>query len=85
MSDLQKAATGHEVTTLVSLHQVNIAAHFGDRFLGFKDGRLAFDVDRTGLTHDVIDDLYGDVETVGLPEERTSERKPPTADRKAKP
>jgi phosphonate transport system ATP-binding protein len=85
MEYLQKAATGHEVTTLVSLHQVNIAAHFGDRFLGFKDGRLAFDVDRAGLTHEVIDDLYGNVETVGLPEERTSELEPPVTERKVKP
>jgi phosphonate transport system ATP-binding protein len=69
MGYLKKAANVHEVTALVSLHQVNIAAHFGDRFLGLRDGRLVFDVDRQGLTPDLIDDLYGSVETVGLAED----------------
>jgi phosphonate transport system ATP-binding protein len=66
MGYLKKAADAANVTTLVSLHQVNIAAHFGERFIGLRDGRLLFDVDRGELTPGLIDDLYGDVETVGL-------------------
>ncbi|RLM94979.1 phosphonate ABC transporter ATP-binding protein [Haloarcula sp. Atlit-7R] len=66
MGYLRKAAMEHNVTALVSLHQVNIAAHFGDRFIGLKDGQKLFDVGREGLTPDLIDDLYGSVETVGL-------------------
>jgi phosphonate transport system ATP-binding protein len=68
MGYLRKAAIEHDVTALVSLHQVNIAAHFGDRFIGLRDGELVFDVDREGLTPDLIDRLYGNVETVGLAE-----------------
>lgn len=68
MRYLKQAAIDRNITTLVSLHQVNIAAHFGDRFLGLKDGRLVFDGGREDLTPGIVDDLYGDVETVGLSE-----------------
>ncbi len=66
MGYLAKAARVHQVTALVSLHQVNIAAHFGERFIGLRDGQKLFDVGRDGLTPSLIDDLYGDVETVSL-------------------
>ncbi|MFB6250073.1 MAG: phosphonate ABC transporter ATP-binding protein [Halobellus sp.] len=66
MGYLKKAATEHDVTALVSLHQVNIAAYFGERFIGLRDGEKLFDVRRDDLTPELIDDLYGDVETVGL-------------------
>jgi phosphonate transport system ATP-binding protein len=66
MDYLKKAAGVHEVTALVSLHQVNIAAHFGDRFIGLRDGQLLFDCGPEALTAERIDNLYGSVETVGL-------------------
>lgn len=70
MGYLWKAADEHDVTALVSLHQVNIAAHFGDRFIGLRDGQKVFDVRRDGLTPELIDDLYGNVETVGLADQK---------------
>jgi len=66
MEYLNQAADSADVTTLVSLHQVNIAAHFGEQFIGLRDGKLLFDVEDDELTPDLIDDLYGSVETVGL-------------------
>ena len=66
MGYLKKAAAVHEVSALVSLHQVNIAAHFGERFIGLRDGQLLFDVGPDELTPELVDDLYGNVETVGL-------------------
>lgn len=74
MGYLKKAATLQEVTTLVSLHQVNIAAHFGERFIGLRDGQLLFDVGPEQLTPTLIDDLYGDVETVALAKNGTEEK-----------
>ncbi len=68
MEYLKKAASTHEVTALVSLHQVNIAAHFGERFIGLRDGRVLFDVSPEELTPELVDDLYGNVETVSLAE-----------------
>ncbi len=73
MGYLKKAARAHQVTALVSLHQVNIAAHFGERFIGLRDGWLLFDVEQDELTPDLIDDLYGDVETVGLTEQHAAD------------
>ncbi len=66
MGYLRKAASEHSVTALVSLHQVNVAAHFGDRFIGLRNGKKLFDVGRGELTPELIDDLYGSVETVSL-------------------
>ncbi|WP_336326502.1 phosphonate ABC transporter ATP-binding protein [Halovenus sp. HT40] len=66
MGYLRKAASEHDVTALVSLHQVNVAAHFGDRFIGLREGQKLFDVGRGELTPELIDDLYGSVETVSL-------------------
>jgi len=79
MEYLDKAASVHDVTALVSLHQVNIAAHFGERFLGLRDGRLLFDVGPAELTPELIDELYGSVETVALadrPTEAASTERP---------
>ena len=75
MGYLKKAASVHEVTALVSLHQVNIAAHFGERFLGLREGQLIFDVGPDELTPALIDDLYGSVETVGLVDHDTETEK----------
>lgn len=72
MGYLKKAATVHEVTALVSLHQVNIAAHFGERFLGLREGQLLFDVGPDELTPELVDDLYGSVETVALADTATA-------------
>jgi phosphonate transport system ATP-binding protein len=69
MGYLRKAASEHSVTALVSLHQVNVAAHFGDRFIGLREGEKLFDVERGELTPELIDELYGSVETVSLAEQ----------------
>ena len=66
MEYMRRAAVDRNLTSIVSLHQVNIAAHFGERFIGLRDGQLLFDVGPDELTPDLIDELYGSVETVGL-------------------
>ncbi|MFW6018786.1 MAG: phosphonate ABC transporter ATP-binding protein [Halapricum sp.] len=78
MGYLRKAATEHDVTALVSLHQVNVAAHFGDRFIGLREGEKLFDVERGELTPELIDDLYGSVETVSLAEQSGAAGQTPT-------
>jgi len=78
MGYLRKAAAEHDVTAVVSLHQVNIAAYFGDRFIGLQDGQKLFDVRRDELTPALIDDLYGSVETVGLADQDGTVRDVPT-------
>ena len=58
MRYLKQAAEERELTTLSSLHQVNIAREFGDRFVGIRDGSVVFDGSREELSMDVVDDLY---------------------------
>jgi phosphonate transport system ATP-binding protein len=66
MGYLKKASNDYDVATLASLHQVSIARYFGERFIGLKDGELVFDGPKDELTREVIDDIYGEVETVGM-------------------
>jgi phosphonate transport system ATP-binding protein len=66
MEYLRKASRKYGIATLTSLHQVNIARYFGDRFIGLRDGSIVFDGGKKELTRAVIDDLYGEVETVGM-------------------
>ncbi|WP_135853509.1 phosphonate ABC transporter ATP-binding protein [Halorussus salinus] len=58
MGYMKDAAKERNLTTIASLHQVNIAREFGDRFLGVRDGELIFDGDREDLTMDVVDQIY---------------------------
>src|SRR6056297_367851 len=57
MRYMKQAAQERDLTTVASLHQVNIAREFGDRFLGVRDGALIFDGDREDLTMDVVDQI----------------------------
>ncbi|WP_290810195.1 phosphonate ABC transporter ATP-binding protein [Halovivax sp.] len=59
MGYLRGAAEERGLTTLISLHQVNLARQFGQRFIGLSDGELVFDGYRDELTFDIIDELYG--------------------------
>ncbi len=58
MSYMKRAATERDLTAITSLHQVNIAREFGDRFLGVRDGEIIFDGTRDDLTMDVVDEIY---------------------------
>jgi phosphonate transport system ATP-binding protein len=58
MDYMKRAATERDLTAITSLHQVNIAREFGDRFLGVRDGEIIFDGTRDDLTMDVVDEIY---------------------------
>jgi phosphonate transport system ATP-binding protein len=68
MSYLLEAAEDRDLTTLASLHQVNIAREFGEQFIGLKDGELVFSGPRADLTTDVLEEIYGEIETDELRE-----------------
>ena len=63
MGYIRRAADERGLSTLASLHQVNIAREFGERFIGMKDGEIIFDGYRDDLTVDAIDEIYGTIET----------------------
>lgn len=58
MGYMKQAATERELTTIASLHQVNIAREFGDRFIGIRDGRIVFDGTNEDFTMEVVDEIY---------------------------
>jgi len=65
MGYMKQAAEERNLTTIASLHQVNIAREFGDRFIGVRDGRVVFDGSREELSMGVVDDLYYGEDTAG--------------------
>lgn len=73
MRYLRRASEERNLTTFSSLHQVNTARKFGQRFIGLRDGRKVFDGYRDELTIDVVDDIYGDIDTEGMFVTNTSE------------
>jgi phosphonate transport system ATP-binding protein len=58
MGYMKRAATARDLTTVVSLHQVNIAREFGERFIGLRDGQVVFEGDKDDLTMDEVDRIY---------------------------
>ena len=66
MGYLRTAASGRDLTAVISLHQVNLARKFGERFIGLRDGRKVFDGYRDEVDMDVIDEIYGDIDTEGM-------------------
>lgn len=69
MGYLLNASQDRDLTTLVSLHQVNLARQFGERFIGLKDGEVVFDGYAEDFDLDVVDAIYEDVDLDSLLEE----------------
>lgn len=66
MSYLRTAAEDREVTAMISLHQVNLARKFGQRFIGLRNGQKVFDGYQDEFDMEVIDRIYGDIDTEGM-------------------
>lgn len=58
MGYLLTASEERNLTTLVSLHQVNLARQFGQRFIGLKNGEVVFDGYPEDFDLSVIDEIY---------------------------
>jgi len=50
LEELRTIATMDGITILCSLHQENLALHYGDHIIGLRDGRVAADVPRNEFT-----------------------------------
>ncbi|PSQ56480.1 phosphonate ABC transporter ATP-binding protein [Halobacteriales archaeon SW_8_68_21] len=66
MGYLRTAAAERGLTAAISLHQVNLARKFGERFIGLRNGQKVFDGYRDEFDMDVIDQVYGDIDTEGM-------------------
>ncbi|MCO8242825.1 MULTISPECIES: phosphonate ABC transporter ATP-binding protein [unclassified Haladaptatus] len=58
MHYMKRAAEERNLTSIVSLHQVNIAREFGERFIGLRDGNVVFDGSKDDLTMEDVDRIY---------------------------
>lgn len=63
MEYLLQAAHERGLTALSSLHQVNLALKFGQRFIGLRDGEKVYDGYRDEFSMADIDLIYGDIDT----------------------
>jgi phosphonate transport system ATP-binding protein len=68
MTYFRETARERDLTTLASLHQVNIAREFGEQFIGLKDGEVMFVGSRSELTPAVLEEIYGKIQTEELRE-----------------
>ena len=68
MTYFRETAKKRDLTTLASLHQVNIAREFGEQFIGMKDGQVIFVGSRAELTPSIIEEIYGEIQTEELRE-----------------
>jgi phosphonate transport system ATP-binding protein len=76
MGYMKRASEERNLTTIASLHQVNIAREFGDRFIGIRDGEVVFDGGLDDLSMEQVDEIYyGE----GGPEEQVDLAANPTA------
>jgi len=58
MEILDHVVKGHGLAALVTMHDLNTAFRFGHRFLFLKDGSIAYSMDRSEITADIIRDVY---------------------------
>lgn len=59
MGDLQRINRDLGITTLINLHFLDLARHYGRRLIGLRDGELVFDGDIADVTDDTFGDIYG--------------------------
>jgi phosphonate transport system ATP-binding protein len=55
---LRRLAHQDGLAVLCVLHQVDLAFSYADRVVGMRDGRVAFDQPRAGLSRDAVNQLY---------------------------
>jgi len=59
MRDLQRINRELGITTLINLHFLDLARHYGRRLIGLNDGRVVFDGDISEVDDEVFRGIYG--------------------------
>lgn len=59
LSLVRAVVHSHEVAAVVTMHDLNQALRFGDKFLFLKNERIHAAVRRNGVTAEIIEDVYG--------------------------
>ena len=63
MELLMRLAETHKKTLVANLHAVSFALDFFPRVIGFRQGRIAFDLPPAAVTEKVMADLYAGIES----------------------
>jgi phosphonate transport system ATP-binding protein len=63
MELLVQLAEGHQKTLVANLHAVSFALDFFPRVIGFRHGRIVFDLSAAAVTEQVLADLYAGMDT----------------------
>lgn len=58
LADLHRICREDGITTLVNLHQVDLARRFADRVIGLADGRIVYDGSASQLGQNILDQIY---------------------------
>ncbi|MBF0450437.1 MAG: ABC transporter ATP-binding protein [Candidatus Magnetomorum sp.] len=56
---LQTVIKEHTVSAIITMHDINMALRYADRFVFLKHGKMSACCDRTSITKDLISDIYG--------------------------
>jgi phosphonate transport system ATP-binding protein len=67
MQLIREISAERQLTVLCSLHQVNLALHWGDRVIGLRSGKAVLDTPVAGLDHQDAMSLYARVDAVPMP------------------
>jgi phosphonate transport system ATP-binding protein len=59
MELLKRVGDTKKIPVLVNMHDVALAKRFADRIVGMRGGKVVFDGVATGLTDDILNDIYG--------------------------
>lgn len=56
---LRTIVRGHDMCAVVTMHDLNTAFRYADRFLFLREGTIFASVDRPGITGEIIEEVYG--------------------------
>ena len=56
---IRRIVNGHNVSAIISLHDINMAIHYSDRIIFLKDKQIYKICSRQEITQDIIKEVYG--------------------------
>ncbi len=56
---IREITGSHDVSVIMSVHDLNMAVHFADRFIFLKDNEVYAVCDKSGITENIIREVYG--------------------------
>ena len=61
MDQIKELTTKHNLTNIISLHQVDVAKKYATRIVGLKQGKIVYDGSPEKLTAQIISSIYGNL------------------------